>query len=367
MSVIHLRGRILLGEGREWSDVWVQQGKIRLTRPVAPSSAVKEISGWVFPGLVDVHSHVGLVATGAADSGTTFDQARADRDSGVLAIRDAGSPGDTRWVRERSDLPRLLRAGRHLARPKRYLPGIALELDDPATLPQAVKEQARAGDGWVKLVADWIDRSNGAESDLAPLWSREQLTAAVEAAHADMARVTAHTFASESIDDLLAAGVDGIEHGTGIGEEHLDELVRRGVPVTPTLLQVGHFEAIAAQADGKYPVYAARMRRLHARRYEQVRMLHEAGVQLLVGTDAGTTIRHGSIAAECAELVAAGVPAPAVMAAASWQARRFLGLGDLVEGSSADLVVYPRDPRLDIHVLAEPRAVILRGQVVARS
>lgn len=365
--MIHLRGRILLGEGREWSDVWVQQGKIRLTRPVAPSSATKEVSGWVFPGLVDVHSHLGLGVEGAVDSGTTFDQARTDRDSGVLAIRDAGSPADTRWVRDRADLPRLLRAGQHIARPKRYLRGIAVELDDPATLAAAVKEQARRGDGWVKLVADWIDRSAGADSDLAPLWSREQLTAAVATAHADMARVTAHTFASESIDDLLAAGIDGIEHGTGIREQHLDEIVRRRVPVTPTLLQVGQFERIAAQADGRYPVYARRMREMHARRYEQVRMLHDAGVQLLVGTDAGTTVPHGSIAAECAELVAAGVPAPVVVAAASWRARSFLGLGDLVEGSSADLVVYSRDPRTDITALAEPRAVILRGQIVARS
>ena len=66
------------------------------------------------------------------------------------------------------DLPRIIRAGRHLARPKRYQRGFAIELDDESQLPDAVAEQARCGDGWVKLVGDWIDRDVG---DLAPLWS----------------------------------------------------------------------------------------------------------------------------------------------------------------------------------------------------
>ena len=37
------------------------------------------------------------------------------------------------------------------------------------------------GDGWVKLVGDWIDRDIG---DLAPLWSDDVLKAAIDAAHA---------------------------------------------------------------------------------------------------------------------------------------------------------------------------------------
>ena len=38
-------------------------------------------------------------------------------------------------------------------------------------------QQARFGDGWVKLVGDWIDRSVG---DLAPLWSDRVLKDAIE-------------------------------------------------------------------------------------------------------------------------------------------------------------------------------------------
>src|SRR5690606_40168719 len=68
-------------------------------------------------------------------------------------------------------------AGRHLARTRRYLPGVGLELE-PDDLPAAAVEQARRGDGWVKIVGDWIDRGIG---DLAPCWPAATLKATVDA------------------------------------------------------------------------------------------------------------------------------------------------------------------------------------------
>ena len=84
----------------------------------------------------------------------------------MLALRDCGSPVDTRALDDEPDLPRIIRAGRHLAAPRRYIPGLAIELD-AADLADEVRVQARRGDGWVKLVGDWIDRGAG---DLAPEW-----------------------------------------------------------------------------------------------------------------------------------------------------------------------------------------------------
>jgi imidazolonepropionase-like amidohydrolase len=37
----------------------------------------------------------------------------------------------------------------------------------------------------------------------------------------------------------------------------------------------------------------------------------------------------------------------------------------LVEGASADLVVYEADPRADLATLAKPQRIVLRGAVVA--
>jgi imidazolonepropionase-like amidohydrolase len=359
-ETLHLRGRVVIDDERERGECWSVGGRLTFERP---HGEARVIEGWVLPGLVDVHCHIGLAATGAVDRATARAQALTDRDAGTLLIRDAGSPADTRWVHDEPDLPELIRAGHHLARPKRYLQHYGLELDDVAQLPAAVAEQARFGEGWVKIVADWIDRSEGDAADLRPLWPDDLLTKALAEAHAASARVTAHTFSHEAIDPLLAAGVDCLEHGTGLDARQIDEVARRGIPVTPTLLQIANFAVIADRA-ARYPVYAGRMRRLHERRYQQVRDLYDAGVRLLVGTDAGGTIAHGRLPEEVAELVRAGVPPADAVAAASWRTREYLGRPGIEEGAPADVVVYPTDPRRDVAVLNRPRAVVLRGAVV---
>ena len=359
---LHLRGPVLLDDERVAGEAWVVGDRITFQRPAG--GADDELDGWVLPGLVDVHCHVGLAAAGAVDAPTAQAQALADRDSGVLLIRDAGSPSDTRWMDEHADLPRILRAGHHLALPKRYLRHYGRELASPDELPGAVVEEAARGDGWVKVVGDWIDRDLGAAGDLRPLWSDAVVTEAIAAAHAAGARVTVHTFATETLDVLLDAGVDCLEHATGASPEQVARIAAAGIPVTATLLQVDRFDEIAGHAH-KYPVYAARMRRMHARRYDQVRDLFDAGVPILVGTDAGGTIAHGRLPDEAAQLVRAGLPAAEVVAAASWRTRSWLGVPSLSEGAPADLVVYPADPRTDIRVLAAPAAVILRGARVA--
>lgn len=356
--MLHLRGPVLLGDERTADEAWVVGGRITFERPSGVPD--DEVDGWALPGLVDVHCHVGLAAQGAVDAATAERQALADRDSGVLLIRDAGSPSDTRWIDARPDLPRLLRAGHHLARPKRYLRHYGRELASVDELPAAVGEEAARGDGWVKLVGDWIDRDLGAAGDLTPLWPDAVVAEAIAAAHAAGARVTVHAFAAETLPALLDAGVDCLEHATGAGPEQIERIAAAGTPVTATLLQVGQFAAIADRAT-RYPVYAARMRQMHAKRYDQVRDLFDAGVPILVGTDAGGTIGHGRLPDEAAELARAGIPAAEIVAAASWRTRAWLGVPALDEGAPADLVVYPADPREDVSVLAHPAAVILRG------
>jgi imidazolonepropionase-like amidohydrolase len=262
---------------------------------------------------------------------------------------------------EHLDLPRVIRAGRHLAAPRRYIPGLAIELE-PADLVAEVAVQARRGDGWVKLVGDWIDRGVG---DLAPEWPAEVLTAAIAAAHAEGARVTAHTFGTEALPALLAAGIDCIEHGTGLTEELIGEMAARGTAVVPTLVNVANFPGFAAAGERKFPAYASTMRRLYANSGAVVRAAYEAGVPVFAGTDAGGGIDHGVIADEVRALHAAGLPAEAALAAASWAAREWLGLPGITEGASADLVVYETDPRVDLDTLQRPQRMVLRGAVVA--
>ena len=358
MSGFHLTGPVLVDDSTVLSEAWIEGDVLRLDEPAR--GGFEPVHGWALPGFVDVHCHVGLDAGGATDRELALKQASADRDAGTLLIRDAGSPLDTSFVHGIASAPRLIRAGRFIARPKRYLRGYAREIE-VGDLPRVAAEEARRSDGWIKLIADWIDRDLGADADLTPLWPDDVLAEAVAAAHAEGARVTAHTFATESIDPLLAAGVDCVEHGTGMTREQMRRATAAGLPVTPTLLQVSQFESFAAQGEAKFPRFAARMRAMYERRYEQAKAFHEEGMQILVGTDAGSQIGHGSLPLEAAELVHAGIPAPVVVAAASWGTRKYLGVAGIAEGASADVVVLDADPREDITALATPAAVILRG------
>ena len=356
---LHLSG-VVLPEG-EHRDLWVTGG--RITFEPVPGAETVSRGGFLLPGLVDAHCHVGIGRGGEHVHGIEAlrEQALTDRAAGVLALRDCGSPVDTRVLDDHPDLPRIIRAGRHLAAPRRYIPGLAIELE-PADLVAEVAVQARRGDGWVKLVGDWIDRGVG---DLAPEWPAEVLTAAIAAAHAEGARVTAHTFGTDALPGLIAAGIDCIEHGTGLTEELIGEMATRGTAGVPTLVNVENFPGFAAAGERKFPSYASTMRRLYANSGAVVRAAYEAGVPVFAGTDAGGGIDHGVIADEVRALHAAGLPAEAALAAASWAAREWLGLPGIEEGAPADLVVYETDPRVDLDSLQRPQRMVLRGCVVA--
>lgn len=322
-----------------------------------------ELTGFAIPGFVDSHAHIGIGPEGALAPKEQEAQALAQRGTGVLAIRDCGAPVDTRWIDERPELPRIRRAGRHLARPKRYLRGLPIDVEDVRALPERVAEQARRSDGWVKIVGDWIDRTKGAESDLEPLWPREVLIDAVAAAHEAGARVAVHSFSHAAIDDLLEAGVDDIEHATGMDADQAEEAARRGVLVTPTLLQVELFSEFAAQAGSKYPVYAETMMRMHSRRREHFAMLRDAGVRLIMGTDSGGYQEHGTIGREFALWESRGVGRRELIDIASWRSRRLLGFDALHPGAGADMLIYTSDPR-ECAELSAPDRVVLRGRLL---
>jgi imidazolonepropionase-like amidohydrolase len=355
---LHLTG-VVLPEG-EHRDLWVRDGRFTF-EPVQGAETVSR-GGWLIPGLVDAHCHVGVGPGGVhvEDPADIRRQALDERTAGVLMLRDCGSPVDTRFLDDEPDLPRIVRAGRHIAAPRRYITDLAVEVE-PAGLADEVRTQARRGDGWVKLVGDWIDRGVG---DLAPEWPEDALTKAVEAAHQEGARVTAHVFGTDALPGLIGAGIDCIEHGTGLSEDLIAEMAARGTAVVPTLINVENFPGFAAAGEQKFPAYASTMRRLYAQSGAVVRAAFDAGVPMFAGSDAGGGIAHGSIAGEVRALHAAGLPAEAALAAASWGARSWLGLGGIEEGAPADLVVYDSDPRADLDTLQRPQRMLLRGRVV---
>ncbi len=178
--------------------------------------------------------------------------------------------------------------------------------------------------------------------------------------------MTAHVFGEDALPDLIGAGIDCIELGTGLSEDLVATMAERGTALVPTRVQVDNFPKYAAAGEARFPRYAAHMRDLHSRADTVLRAAYESGVPIFAGTDAGGVLPHGLIGREVAALHdAVGLTPYDALGAASWRARDWLGFPGPVAGASADFVLYDEDPLADLRVLAAPARVVLRGRVVA--
>jgi len=114
------------------------------------------------------------------------------------------------------------------------------------------------------------------------------------------------------------------------------------------------------------------VRRRLRRAIRMVRHLHDAGVPLVVGADAGGSpiapyLMHGAAThTELALLAEAGLPPLAIIAAATETPARMLGLedeiGQVEPGYRADLLIVDGDPLADAGALSRPAWVIRAGE-----
>ncbi|WP_329527306.1 amidohydrolase family protein [Streptomyces sp. NBC_01462] len=344
----HLRGTVLPdGVVR---DLWILGDRITFERP---SGAVETVAdgGFLLPGLVDVHTHPGVRDEDGAssfDAGLFAEQIAAHRDAGTTALRFPGLLGEIpAELRDAPGSPRMITAGRWLAWAglSRSAPFHTVAED----LVAAAVAEAKAHDGWCKLMGDWDFEAAAVPYAL--------LREVVDRVHAVGARVAVHCQSAEGVLHAARAGVDSIEHGMGMPEECVGIMAAHGTTFVPTLTA---FAGSAPRRTGDTPRDRL-WREGHRTLIRRVREAYDAGVTVLAGTDSAP---FGNVAGEVGHLIAAGLPAEAAVGAASWSARAFLGLGGLTEGGLADVTVHDADPRREPGVLRHPRRIVLRGRVV---
>jgi imidazolonepropionase-like amidohydrolase len=356
-QTLHLHGMVLPGGSVQ--DVFVVDGRVTFT-PAADAVTVVD-GGYLVPGLVDAHAHLSLASP--AGPGASADErvrrsAETQLAAGVLPVREPGSPDHaSREVGPHAGLPRTVTAGRLLARPGRYFPGLARELE-PDELPEAAAQEAAASGAWVKVIADFLTPGGA----VTPSFPAEALTEAARRAHAAGARITAHATTPEVIDACLDAGFDAIEHGTMLRVDQLDRLAAAGVTLVPTLL-IGDGILDAVRGFGGDGRAVAAMRQALDAQPAVVRQAAERGVTVLAGTDAGM-VPHGLVAFEIGRLLAAGLTPELALGAGSWLARDYMGLPGIEEGAPADIVAFADDPRQDVEALRRPGRIVLDGRVV---
>ena len=48
--------------------------------------------------------------------------------------------------------------------------------------------------------------------------------------------MTAHCFGEQSVAELVAAGIDCIEHGTGMSDDVIQQMAENGTALVPTII-----------------------------------------------------------------------------------------------------------------------------------
>jgi imidazolonepropionase-like amidohydrolase len=346
----HVRA-VRLPDGETAEDAWLTDGGW-LDEPIDDAENLP--GRFALTGLVDAHSHVSFGDGGGGP--IPLDRAGAEAalerhgTQGVAVVRDAG--GDPSVVLALPTVPGrpfVVAAGRHLAPAGMYFEAVHHPVA-AADLVEVALRELGAGARWVKLVADFApSRARGAPSLEPPeqTYDLDVVGELVTETHRSGGRVAAHV-TTALVADLVRLGIDSVEHGTGLDEQTLVEMARRGTAWTPTLCAV-----LSNPADA-----SEQRRRVTAERRERFRELLPRAVQLgvpvLTGGDA-----VGSIPREVALLVECGLDPTDALRAANVNALAFLGT-DVADAPPA-VVTYDDDPRIDPEALTRPTAIVIGG------
>jgi imidazolonepropionase-like amidohydrolase len=344
---------IQLPDGDRPVDLWVDDDGRLASEP--PSGAERLPGRFVAPGLVDAHAHPTVTMTdsgpAALPTADVLDLLAGWAAVGVCLVRDTGSPGGSVLRLDlAAGMPRLQAAGRFLAPAGRYFTALL-----PDEVPQdqltdlALAELAR-GSRWVKLIADFPPVADGMPAGPAgPTYSLEAVEAMITAVHAAGAKVAAHT-TTDLVGSLVRAGVDSVEHGTGLDESALRLMAGTGAAWTPTLCAALRIPDTAPEAvRQRVETYRERLRDL-------LPLAHRLGVPILTGTDTA-----GSVVREISLLAQHGLEPAAALRAATTAGYRFLNERYDEAGQLTTLVTYDTDPREDLAALSAPAAVVIDG------
>ena len=340
----------------------------------------------ITPGLIDCHIHLsdaGLADASVQDhdpSGLRIlrmaEHARRTLAAGFTTVRDAGGRDHLEFALRRAAqeglirTPRLVLAGKIVSMTTAGAsswPGMYRQADGVSEVVKAVREQVAAGADVIKIMATGAVLSPGHERPTSAQFTREELQAVVETAHAMGLRVAAHAHGIDGIARAVEVGVDTIKHGTHLHEDVgvAKEMTARGVFLVPTLKALERI----AEGAGVPEDMRAKAQDRRSDRDRTFRVALEMGVPIAMGTDAATPFnRHGENAEELALMVALGMTPLAAIAAASGVAARALGRDDtgvLGHGRLADVAVWDGEPSKDIRTLQRaPLAVFLGGDRV---
>ena len=336
----------------------------------------------LLPGLIDAHVHLAF----DPDS-TSKHQAIVDEDNltivtrmrrhalqhlraGVTTVRDLGDRDylalalRDEYVADPEAGPEVIAAGPPITRTRGHCWFLGGEADGIAGMQAAVAERVTRGANVVKIMA-----TGGV---ITPGWGPhesqytfEELAAATEAAHALGKPITAHAHGPRGIADAVAAGVDGIEHGSFFTEDGVEADWRTVDAMVKAGTFVGATE-VFLPTEVVAPYVAERLEQRSA----NFARMHREGVRLVCCSDAGVGPRkpHGGLPWGIIRLGSFGLTNAEALTSATTVAAEACGVADrkgrISPGYDADLVAVAGNPLHHLEALLDVRAVIRMGRLV---
>jgi imidazolonepropionase-like amidohydrolase len=361
------------------------------TTPVPAGADVIRAAGkWVVPGLMNMHTHYGLVLPGrqgaelaneteAALALRMAANARLSLLSGVTTTRSTGESKGADYALRRSIErgetigPRMFTAGETLNVTGGHGWNPSEEgLDSADAFRRAVRRRAYDGAEWIKIaISGGIADTHG---DIAAShMTREEVAAVTDTAHRHGLKVTAHSGSSVATLEAIDVGLDCVEHGYFLTDEVLDRMVEKGVWLVPTIVVAQRTVMEFFKKIGSPDWYLARVTSVGESHFRMLRSAIKHKVKIALGTDQfpfepndGTT----ATIREAQYYVEAGMTAIEALRSATIETATLLGvqdrLGSIEPGKLADVIVTDADPSKDIRSLRSIK-LVMKGGVVHRN
>jgi imidazolonepropionase-like amidohydrolase len=345
----------------------------------------------VLPGFVDTHTHIllqGDITEEEYDAQLLKESipyrailgarnARIALEHGFTTIRDLETEGamyadvDVKKAIANGEVPgpRMQVATRAMTPTGMYpLLGYSWELKVPTGVQyvdgadgarKAVREQVMYGADWIKYYSDrrYHFEADGVLHSMVN-FTDEEAKAIVDETHRLGKRAAAHAIGSDGIAAALRAGVDTVEHGDGLTDALIDEVVKKGVYWVPTIA-VGAYVAPGRGGNWTKMVDVEKV---------AFQKALKKGVKIALGTDAGGfDWKELNQAKEFEYYVNYGMTPMQAIRSGTVVPAELLGwsdkIGTIEAGKWADIVAVSGDPLSDITELQRVKFVMKDGAV----
>ena len=245
-----------------------------------------------------------------------------------------------------------------------------IESDGKDACLKAVRTQLKAGVDLIKMMATGGVMTKGVEPGNAQ-FTVDEMKIMVEEAHKAGRKTATHAQGLQGIKNALYAGVDSIEHGCFLDDECLELMKQQNTFLVPTLcapqciIDKGVENGVAKYAVDK----TLKVKDAHV---ENVKKAYDKGIQIALGTDAGTPFNyHNNTAYEMELLARLNIPNMDILKIATINYAKCVGVekdyGSIEVGKQADLVCLEENPLDNISNVRKINRVIQSGKIVVEN